>query len=157
MEYIIFVSAIIFWIVYYIFEGMHDANFAKETALLSKHIDKEKYSQIKPDFVKYELRWKLWDSLEKALVKIVSSIMIYYLTDDLVFSVLMLALAACIRAIMHDLVVALGLGKGLSHIGPDYIYWDRFLRRMSEKGINQYVIKLTPTIIVSGIILYYLG
>ena len=148
MELYLFIGSIIFWILYYIFEGSHDAAFAKETKLLRDTIDEEKYSRIKNNFIKYELDWHLFDSLEKALTKIVFALLIYLITNSFLFAFQMLLLSVGIRSVMHDMVVALKLGKGLNHIGPDFLWWDRFLRRMQNAGINQYLIKLIPNILL---------
>jgi len=155
MELILFIGSILFWILYYIFEGSHDAAFAKETKLLRDNIDQEKYNtEVKDGFVKHELDWHLFDALEKALTKIVFSILIYLITTNLLFSFQMLLLSVGIRSVMHDMVVALRLGKGLKHIGPDFLWWDRFLRKMQNVGINQYVIKLIPNIALIIWIIY---
>jgi len=148
MDLYLFVGSIIFWIIYYIFEGSHDAAFAKETKLLRDVIEKEKYSEIEGSFIKHELDWHLFDSLEKALTKIVFAILIYLITNNFLFAFQMLLLSVGIRSVMHDMVVALRLGKGLNHIGPDFLWWDRFLRKMQNIGINQYLIKLIPNVII---------
>jgi len=150
MELILFIGSILFWILYYIFEGSHDAAFAKETKLLRDNIDQERYnSEIKDGFVKHELDWHLFDALEK-----VFAILIYLITKNFLFSFQMLLLSVGVRSVMHDMVVALRLGKGLKHIGPDFLWWDRFLRKMQNAGINQYVIKLIPNIALIIWIIY---
>jgi len=156
MELFLFIGSIFFWILYYIFEGSHDAAFAHETKLLRDNIDSEKYNKIKDGFIKYELDWHLFDSLEKALTKIVFAILIYLITDNFLFSFQILLLSVGIRSVMHDMVVALRLGKGLKHIGPDFLWWDRFLRRMQNVGVSQYVIKLIPNILLIIWIIYTL-
>jgi len=156
MELFLFIGSVLFWILYYIFEGSHDAAFARETKLLRDNIDEEKYAKIKSGFIKYELDWHLFDSLEKALTKIVFAMLIYLITDNFLFSFQMLLLSVGIRSVMHDMVVALRLGKGLKHIGPDFLWWDRFLRRMQNYGINQYLIKLLPNILLVIWIIYTL-
>ena len=156
MELFLFIGSVLFWILYYIFEGSHDAAFARETKLLRDNIDEEKYAKIKSGFIKYELDWHLFDSLEKALTKIVFAMLIYLITDNFLFSFQMLLLSVGIRSVMHDMVVALRLGKGLKHIGPDFLWWDRFLRRMQNYGINQYLIKSLPNILLVIWIIYTL-
>lgn len=156
MELFLFIGSILFWILYYIFEGSHDAAFANETKLLRDNIDEEKYDKIKEGFIKHELDWHLFDSLEKALTKIVFAILIYFITNNFLFSFQMLLLSVGIRSVMHDMVVALRLGKGLKHIGPDFLWWDRFLRRMQNIGVNQYFIKLSPNILLIIWIVYTL-
>ena len=75
--------------------------------------------------------------------------MIFMITENTLFALQILFLAVTVRMIMHDLVVALGLGKGLNHIGPsEDIWWDTFLRRMQKFGINQYLIKAIPLLAV---------
>lgn len=148
MEVILFIGTILFWILYYFFEGSHDAAFAKETKLFTDNMDEDKITKIKKNFVKLELDWHLFDALEKALTKIVFAILIYLITYNLLFSFQMLLLSVGIRSVMHDLVVALWLGKGIHHIGPDFLWWDRFLRKMQNRGINQYLIKLIPNFLL---------
>jgi len=148
MELILLICSIIFWIIYYFFEGSHDAAFVKETEIIKNEVDEDKYRSIEPKVIKFELSWHLWDSFEKALVKIIISILVFLITDNLLFAIQLLLLSVAIRSIMHDLVVALKLGKGLNHIGPDFLWWDRFLRRMQNRGINQYLIKLIPTALI---------
>ena len=148
MELSLFIGAIFFWIFYYIFEGSHDAAFAQETKLLRDNINEDKYLKIKDGFIKHELDWHLFDSLEKALTKIVFAILVYLVTENFLFSFQTLLLSVGIRAVMHDMIVALRLGKGLKHIGPDFLWWDRFLRKMQNIGINQYLIKLIPNILL---------
>ncbi len=65
----------------------------------------------------------------------------------------MLLLAVGIRSIAHDFFISIKMGKGLNHIGPDFLWWDKFLRIMNNKGINQYIIKLIPvTLLIFWII-----
>ncbi len=156
MELYIFIAAILFWILYYYFEGSHDGSFALETKLMREKLGTENFSEIESDFIKYELDWHWYDGLEKALVKIVFSSLIYLITDNLLFSFQMILLAVGIRSVAHDLFVALKMGKGLNHIGPDFLWWDRFIRKMSNFGINQYVIKLIPNLIIIAWILWSL-
>ncbi len=148
MELYIFIASIIFWLLYYYFEGSHDGAFALETKLMKEKLGKEKFSEIKNDFVKYELKWHLFDALEKALVKIVFAILVYLITENLLFAFQMILLAVGIRSFAHDLFVTLAMGKKLNHIGPDFLWWDRFLRKMQQNGINQYVIKFIPNLII---------
>ena len=149
MEYIIFILSIVFWIVYYIFEGLHDVAFIKERDIIIEKVSKENYELIDPKVKHYEILWHRYDSFEEALVKIVFSIMIFMITENTLFALQILFLAVTVRMIMHDLVVALGLGKGLNHIGPsEDIWWDTFLRRMQKFGINQYLIKAIPLLAV---------
>lgn len=152
----LFIGSFIFWILYYIFEGIHDSTFAEETKLLRKNIDEVTYIKIKDQFVKLELDWHLFDALEKALTKIVIALLIFLITQNFLFSFQMLLLSVGIRSIMHDLVVAIKLKKGLNHIGPDFLWWDRFFRKMQSKGINQYIIKLIPNILLVFWIIYNL-
>lgn len=148
MEIYLFVSAILFWILYYYFEGSHDGAFALETKLMREKLGAEKFKEIEKGFVKYELDWHWYDGLEKALVKIVFAVLIYFITDNLLFAFQMILLAVGIRSVAHDFFVARTMGKGLNHIGPDFLWWDRFLRKMQNIGINQYVIKLIPNLII---------
>ncbi len=156
MELYLFIGVTVFWIIYYIFEGSHDGTFAKETKILRDKIDKAEFEKIRSNFVKLELDWHLFDALEKALTKIVIAILIFLVTQNLIFSFQMLLLSVAIRSVMHDLVVALKLNKGLRHIGPDFLWWDRFLRNMQNHGINQYIIKLVPNIFLFIWIIYSL-
>lgn len=148
MEIILLICSIIFWVIYYFFEGSHDAAFVKEMEIIRNEVDENKYRSIEPKVIKFELSWHMWDSLEKALVKITFSILVFLITDNLLFAIQLLLLSVAVRSIMHDLVVSLKLGKGLNHIGPDFLWWDRFLRRMKNIGINQYLIKLIPTALI---------
>ena len=145
----IFFSAIIFWVLYYIFEGLHDTAFIKERDVIKDKLDDKTYNSIDLKVRHFEKRWHLFDNLEKSLVKIVLSILVYLITNNLLFSFQLLCLGVAIRMIMHDLVVALGLGKGINHIGPsEDVMWDTFLRKMRSFGINQYIIKIIPLIII---------
>lgn len=148
MEIYLFLAAIIFWVLYYYFEGSHDGAFALETKLFREKLGVENFNEIEKDFIKYELDWHLYDGLEKSLVKIIFSILIYLITENLIFSFQLLLLAVGIRSIAHDFFVAFKMGKGLNHIGPDFLWWDRFLRKMDSFGINQYVIKFIPNLAI---------
>jgi hypothetical protein len=154
MEFYLFLSSILFWILYYFFEGSHDGAFALETKLMRDKLGADNFENIKEDFVKYELDWHLYDGLEKALVKIIFGVLIYLITDNLLFAFQMVLLAVGIRSVAHDFFVARTMGKGLNHIGPDFLWWDRFLRKMDGIGINQYVIKLIPNILIVWWILW---
>ena len=156
MELYLFLSAILFWILYYYFEGSHDGAFALETKLMREKLGVEKFKEIEEGFVKYELDWHWYDSLEKALVKIIFAVLVYFITDNFLFSFQMILLAVGIRSVAHDFFVARTMGKGLNHIGPDFLWWDRFLRKMQNIGINQYVIKLIPNLIIIFWILWSL-
>lgn len=147
MELIIFLSSILFWIIYYVFEGLHDTAFIKERDIIKEKVKEENYKSIDSRVKYYEKLWHRYDSFEKSLVKIVFSILVFVITANLLFSFQLLCLAVAIRMVMHDLVVALGLGKGINHIGPSHdIWWDTFLRKMNSAGINQYIIKALPLI-----------
>lgn len=157
MELIIFLSSILFWIVYYIFEGLHDSAFIKERDVIKEKVNDEKYKTIDAQVKYYERLWHKYDNFEKSLVKIVFSIFVFIITNNLLFSFQLLCLAVTIRMIMHDLVVALGLGKGINHIGPsEDIWWDSFLRRMNNAGVNQYFIKTIPLTVILLWIIYSL-
>lgn len=149
MDLTIFTCGIFFWILYYVFEGSHDVAFLKQIDLYRQKLDEETNKSVKDASDKYERDWHFRDDLEKALVKLAAALLIYLLTDDILFAFQMLAISFFIRVIVHDLVVAIGLGKGISHIGPsEDVAWDSFLRKMKKVGINQYVIKLVPTILL---------
>lgn len=148
MEFYLFLSSILFWILYYYFEGSHDGAFALETKLMREKLGSEKFKEIEEGFVKYELEWHWYDSLEKALVKIIFAVLVYFITENFLFAFQMILLAVGIRSVAHDFFVARTMGKGLNHIGPDFLWWDRFLRKMQNIGINQYVIKLIPNFIL---------
>ena len=148
MLLILLIGGIIFWTLYYYFEGNHDGVFANEIKLFRSHISSEKIKEIESEFVKHELSWHWYDALEKALVKLVLSVLIYFLTYNLLFSFQMLLLSVGIRSVAHDFFISLKMGKGLNHIGPDFLWWDRFLRKMQTIGINQYIIKLVPNILL---------
>lgn len=156
MEFYLFLSSILFWILYYYFEGSHDGAFALETKLMREKLGTEKFKEIEDGFVKYELDWHWYDSLEKALVKIIFAVLAYFITDNFLFSFQMILLAVGIRSVAHDFFVALTMGKELNHIGPDFLWWDRFLRKMQNVGINQYVIKLIPNLLIVVWILWSL-
>lgn len=157
MELIIFLSAILFWIVYYIFEGLHDSAFIKERDVIKEKVNDGNYKTIEARVKYYEKLWHKYDNFEKSLVKIVFSIFVFIITNNLLFSFQLLCLAVAIRMIMHDLVVAVGLGKGIHHIGPsEDILWDSFLRKMKTLGINQYVIKIIPLAFILFWIIYSL-
>ncbi|PIQ11430.1 MAG: hypothetical protein COW71_00595 [Ignavibacteriales bacterium CG18_big_fil_WC_8_21_14_2_50_31_20] len=148
MELYLFITAILFWILYYYFEGSHDGAFALETKLMREKLGTIKFNEIEKDFIKFELDWHWYDGLEKALVKIVFSVFVYFITDNLLFAAQMLFLSVGIRSFAHDLFVTIAMGKSLNHIGPDFLWWDRFLRKMHNVGINQYVIKFIPNLII---------
>lgn len=157
MELIIFLSAIFFWIIYYVFEGLHDTAFIKERDVIKEKVEEADYKKIDGRVKFYEKLWHRYDSFEKSLVKIVFSILVFVITNNLLFSFQILCLAVAIRMIMHDLIVALGLGKGLKHIGPsEDIWWDSFLRKMNSAGINQYIIKVLPLLAILFWIIYTL-
>jgi hypothetical protein len=157
MELYLFLASILFWILYYYFEGSHDGAFALETKLMKKKLGTEQFNEIKNEFIKHELDWHWYDGLEKALVKIVFSAFVYLLTNNLLFSFQMILLAVGLRSVAHDFFVAIKMGKGLNHIGPDFLWWDRFLRKMQNHGINQYVIKLIPNLVIIVWIFYTLN
>jgi len=148
MELYLFIVGILFWLLYYYFEGSHDGAFALETKLMREKLGTEKFNEIEIDFIKFELNWHWYDGLEKALVKITFSTFIYFITDNLLFSIQMIFLSVGIRSFAHDLFVTIAMGKKLNHIGPDFLWWDRFLRKMHNFGINQYVIKFIPNLII---------
>ena len=157
MELIIFLSSILFWIIYYVFEGLHDTAFIKERDTLKEKVKDEDYDAVDSRIKFHEKMWHRYDSLEKSLVKIIFSVLVFLITNNLLFSFQLLCLSVAIRMIMHDLVVALGLGKGLKHIGPSQdIWWDTFLRKMNSSGINQYIIKAIPLISILFWIIYTL-
>lgn len=155
MELIFFLASIVFWIVYYIFEGLHDSAFIKERDVIKEKLNDEKYKSIDARVKHYEKLWHMYDNFEKSLVKIVFSIFVFIITSNLLFSFQLLCLAVAIRMIMHDLVVALALGKGIHHIGPsEDIWWDSLLRKIKFYGINQYVIKLFTLALIFFWIIY---
>lgn len=136
---------------------MHDTNFIKEVELMQNELPEETYEQLKNQIISLELNWKLWDGFEKAITKSALAFFIYYLSGDIVFTVLLLCLSIFIRWIVHDLTVAFALRKNLNHIGPDFVWTDRLLRQISEKGINQYVIKFIPTLLFIAAIIIYIS
>lgn len=156
METIILIFTITFWIVYYILQGMHDVNIVQEVKLLRNNISNESNKILEKDIIKKELGWKFWGSLEKALVKIVGAVIIYLFTSDIYFAFLCLILSVSLRWLVHDLTVAIGLGKGFSHIGPDFIWTDKVLQQLHNKGINQYFIKLTLNLLLLALSIFHL-
>ncbi len=156
METIIFIYTIVFWILFYILQGMHDVNIVQEVKLLRRHIDDKINNNLEAEIVKKELGWKFWGGLEKTLVKVACSLVVYLFAGDLYFAFLCLLLSVSLRWLVHDMTVAIGLGKGLSHIGPDFIWTDRMLKKMQKKGINQYVVKLTFNLLLVGLTVVHL-
>ena len=155
MELILFIASGLFWIVFYIFQGIHDTHFIKEVTELQNAIDEKTLIGLQDSIIQRELKWKLYGSIEKALTKIFMAVLIYFITQDVTFSILIFLLSILLRWFVHDITVAIGLGRGINHIGPDFIWTDKILRNLSRKGINQYLIKLLPLIIlIAAIILY---
>ena len=148
METIILIAVVVFWTLFYILEGMHDVRVVEEIKLLKKYISLENLKTIESDIVQKEISWKLWGGFEKGLTKIVISVVIYLFTNDIYFSFLCLMLSVSLRWFIHDLTVAMGLGLGLSHIGPDFIWTDKILIKLQNQGINQYVVKITLNLVI---------
>ena len=156
MKLTILVALLLFWLLYYVFQGLHDVAFIKETRLLKQKITPEDFNSLKDQYVSLELAWKAWDVLEKALVKLAFAVLVFVLTGDFLFALLLFILSAALRWLLHDLVVAMGLGQGFRHIGPDYIATDRFLRWMQFHGLNQYVIKCIPILLLLALLLFHI-
>ncbi|MBU0560034.1 MAG: hypothetical protein KJ799_15240 [Bacteroidetes bacterium] len=151
IEALVLVLFSAFWVLYYIFQGMHDVAFLNEVKLLKNALTKEQMNNLLNSVIKTELSWKFWDALEKLLAKSAICFLIYYILDDILYASLLFLLAVFIRWFVHDLVVAIGLKKGLKHIGPDFIPTDKLLRKLSDVGFNQYIIKLVPILIILAV------
>ncbi len=154
---LIFIISTIFWIVYYIFQGLHDTHVVKEVELLRNKLPGNDSHILEEKIISHEVNWKFWDSLEKAMTKIGIAILIYVVSDDYIFALLLLCLSIFIRWVVHDLTVALALRGNLKHIGPEFVWTDKILRWLSRFGINQYVIKLIPSIIIILGIIYHIS
>ncbi len=156
MELLIFLLSILFWIIYYAVQSLHDVAFIKEVNLFKDKLDSETINSLKPEYEKYELKWKNLDTLEKIIVKSVMLLLVLFITENLLFCIQLFLFGLVFRTFIHDLVVAIALHKKTNHIGPDYIWADKLLRHLEKKGINQYIVKTIPLIIITIWILIHL-
>jgi hypothetical protein len=148
IDLIIFLSNSVFWILFYILQGKHDVHIIEEVKLLRGNLSESQNNEIEKEIIYRELKWKFWGSLEKALVKLVLSTIIYITTNDVYFATLCFLLSVGLRWLIHDLTVAIGLKKGFKHIGPDFIWTDRLLIKLQKIGINQYFVKLSINLLI---------
>ncbi|MGD8778627.1 MAG: hypothetical protein PVH88_06645 [Ignavibacteria bacterium] len=156
MEISIFLFLILFWIIYYAVQSLHDVAFIKEVNLFKDKLDTATINSLKSEHQKYELKWKYWDTVEKIIVKVVMLVFVYLFTKDLIFCIQLFLFGIIFRTLVHDFVIAVVLHKTVRHIGPDYIWADRFLRNMEKIGINQYIVKTTPLAVIIIWILIHL-
>jgi hypothetical protein len=145
---------ILFWSVVYIVQGRHDVAIVKEIELIKKRVKPADIQTIEADIIKSELSWKFWHIIENLMVKVALTVLIFILTKNSIAALLLFILSIFIRWFVHDIILALGLEKGIRHIGPDWIWTDKVLRRLHAKGINQYLLKLIPIILLT--ILYWI-
>jgi len=148
MDLLILGFWILFWCVLYFAQGRHDVAFLKETQLIKEEVTPAAVQKIVPEMIKSELNWKFWQMIENLMIKIALTVLIFALRNNIMAALLLFTLSIFIRWSVHDIVVAIGLGKGTRHIGPDWIWTDRVLWKLREKGINQYIVKLIPIVIL---------
>jgi len=158
LSYLILAGVLVFWVVYYLFEGNHDVAFIRERDAIHRYLNPAEQQEVAPEVRKYEKAWHMFDAWEKTLVKLLVAGTVYLLTTDLLFTVQMLILSLFIRVIVHDAVVARGLGKTLNHIAPsDDILWAVFLRTLLRFGIPPIAVKLFPTLLLVTWIVWYIS
>ena len=157
-SYLILTGTVIFWILYYLFEGNHDVAFIRERDAIFRYLDQEEQDQVDPEIRRYEKAWHRYDAWEKTLVKLLAAWTIYLLTGDLLFAFQLLIFSLLIRVIVHDAVVAKGLGNSINHItATDDILWAVFLRNIRKRGIQPIIVKIVPTLLLLTWILWYLA
>jgi|GEM_PF-2204777 len=147
-EIIIIIATTVFWIVYYLFEGLHDACVINQRNYLINLVNRNGIKADEEQLYKWNNRFHDYDSWEKAITKIVVAILIYFISESFLFSLLMLILSVAIRIVVHDLVISVNIGQKWDYVGvTDTNFWDIFLQKMKSKGVS-------PTLIRVSIILF---
>lgn len=153
MDLILFsILYFVFWIIYYAIESYHDAN----VILWNQVTYDRNATQDKRDLAqKYSTLWHDWDGVEKGLVHIVITAIVFLLGGNIWICASLLLLSLSIRFLVHDYLINIFLGVSASHIGTTH-WIDIFMRKLESIGISQWVVKFTLLFISIILVLIFL-
>lgn len=127
----------IFWIVYYIIEGTHDANvilWQQATINTNATSDQKLLSK------KYNQLWHEYDAYEKGLTHIALTLPILLIGGGWLLFISLLILSLSIRLLVHNYCINKFMKIDINHIGTTD-WFDIFMRNLENKGISQWTIK----------------
>jgi hypothetical protein len=150
-ETIILIAVTIFWISYYVFEGLHDACVINQRNYMIGLLNQNGIKKDEEKLYDWNNGFHDYDTWEKIHTKLAIAVLIYFVCDSVIYSLLMLTLSVAIRVAIHDLVISINIGQAWDYVGvTDTNFWDIFLQKMKAKGISPTLIRLS--IIVSSIL-----
>lgn len=127
----------IFWILYYIIEGIHDANvilWQQSTISPTLTNDQKLLS------TKHRLEWHEYDAYEKGLTHIALTLPIFLIGGGWLLAISLLILSLSIRLLVHNYCINKFMGIDINHIGTTDLF-DLFMKHMADTGISQWTIK----------------
>ena len=127
---------IIFWVMVYILEGLHDINVIRSS-------DSEKTKEIR--------LWHFWDSLMFLVIHLFFIIFIYIISNNLLFSLKMFILSLGLRISIHETMINLILHKNLFY-RPNKNQNNWFDSKLSKCN-NLIVFMYRYGIIITGLLL----
>lgn len=157
----VFIITLLFWTLVYFLEGKHDAS------LIIIQVDLTKGWKDREAYKKHSKIWHVYDSYVFAIFHLLFaggtffyfySVLTYTLIQMIVLTAALLLVALAVRMIIHDAVIY-KYWKGIFNHIPScegkYDWFDCFINKMNEKGINQYVFKFA--VLAVTIVLYFLS
>jgi len=151
-------TQIVFWVVYYLFESLHDANIIKQTEL---NTSTDTFDLAN----KYNSLWHMYDAMEKLVTHTYISVLTYVIYPDVVFCVLLYTLGLSIRLFEHDFLINYfrfnNLHKAFVYVGVrknNGMLWDMFLNKIKDKTHELFVgiIRLLPFVITLLLLGYFI-
>ncbi len=144
---------VVFWIVFYIFEGKRDGHHSLELNQSTGWKDVNKKRE-------YNKCWHNDAAIYLALTHISISILFALVISQTIWIGLALtAISVSIRILLHDGMINITRGIGWNYYSTcDYKgdWWDCFLIKMRDKGINQYVIRISFLILSIALLIILL-
>lgn len=137
MELLFVIIYFIFWIAYYILEGIHDANiilWKQATANPILTTDQKALNE------KYNQNWHEYDAYEKALTHIAITASIFFIGGSIWLFLSLILMSVSIRILIHNYCINKFMNIDVNYIGTTD-WFDLFMRKLEDKGISQWTVK----------------
>ena len=132
------ISFVIFWIIFYIFEGKRDGHHSLELnqSIGWKDVNKKR---------EYNKCWHNDAAIYLALTHLtISFLFAFVIGEDILFGIGLTLISVSLRVLLHDGMINITRGLDWNYYSTcDYKgdWWDCFLIKMRDKGIPQWVIR----------------
>lgn len=147
---------LLFFIIYYMIEGLHDGHVILWERAYEKTSDSVNNFFHANKFKFHSNKWHTLDMYEKIMVHIIVSLFLYVMITDIVLVIMATISGLSIRWVVHDMVINRLLKQPLGYVGTTATT-DKIIRYIHENyKISQWILKLVPLFISLLLIILFL-